>query len=67
MNLATTMQWLVRIRAIDTSLWADDVWAIDSTPVKCGRSRDTTLHGLHAGFAITGAKADELQVLLDII
>jgi len=26
-----------------------------------------TLHGLPAGFAITGAKADELQVLLDII
>jgi len=26
-----------------------------------------TLHGLYAGFAITGAKADELQVPPDII
>jgi hypothetical protein len=74
--------------AIDTSLWADDVWVIDSTRVECGRSRDsvlrsdlagwaqygycashsryfwglrlhllTTLHGLPAGFAITGAKS----------
>jgi len=38
LNLAATMQWLVRIMAIDTSLWADDVWVIDSTPVECGRS-----------------------------
>jgi Transposase DDE domain len=27
----------------------------------------TTLHGLPAGFALTGAKADERQVLLDIL
>jgi len=27
----------------------------------------TTLHGLPAGFAILGAKADELRVPLDII
>ena len=67
MNLAATMKWLVRIMASDTSPWADDVWVIDSTRVECGRSRDATLHGLPAGFAITGAKADELQVLLDII
>ena len=67
MNLAATMQWLVRIMASDTSPWAADVWAIDSTRGECGRSRDATLHGLHAGFAITGAKADELQVPPDII
>ena len=79
---------LTRLLAADTSLWTDDVWVIDSTPVECGRSRDTarrsdlagwaeygycashsryfwglrlhllcTLHGLPAGFALTGAKS----------
>jgi hypothetical protein len=27
--------------AMDTSPWSDDVWVIDSTPVECGRSRET--------------------------
>ncbi len=71
---------------------------IDSTPVECGRSRQTakrsdlagwaeygycashsryfwglrlhlvcTLHGLPVGFALTGAKADERGVLLDLL
>ena len=71
---------------------------VDSTPVECGRSKDTvrrselagyaeygycpsysryfwglrlhlltTLHGLPVGFALTGAKADERQVLLSIL
>ena len=84
--------------AADTSLWTDDVWVVDSTPVECGRSRETakrsdlagwaeygycashsryfwglrlhlvrTLHGLPVGFALTGAKADERQVLLGIL
>jgi hypothetical protein len=89
---------LIRMLAADTSLWADDVWVADSTPVECGRSRETvkrsdlagwaeygycashsryfwglrlhllcTLHGLPVGYALTGAKADERQVLLDIL
>jgi hypothetical protein len=89
---------LIRLLAADTSLWADDVWVVDSTPVECGRSRETArrselagwaeygycashsryfwglrLHllctpgGLPVGFALTGAKADERQVLLDIL
>ena len=97
-KLAATMCWLARILAMDTSLWSDDVWVVDSTPVECGRSRDTTrrsdlagwaqygycashsryfwglrlhllctLHGLPVGFALTGAKADERTVLLDIL
>ena len=96
--LAATMAWLISVLARDTSLWSDDVWVADSTPVECGRSRETarrsdlagwaeygycashsrwfwglrlhlltTLHGLPAGFALTGAKADERQVLLDIL
>jgi hypothetical protein len=89
---------LTRLLAADTSLWSDEVWVADSTPVECGRSRDTarrsdlagwaeygycashsryfwglrlhlltTLHGLPVGFALAGAKADERQVLLDIL
>src|SRR5690348_6119698 len=32
---------LIRLLPADTSLWTDDVWVVDSTPVECGRSRDT--------------------------
>jgi len=87
-----------RALAASTSLWTDDVWVVDSTPVECARSRETvkrsdlagwaeygycashsrwfwglrlhlvcTLHGLPAGFALAGAKADERQVLLGIL
>jgi Transposase DDE domain len=95
---ATLITTLIRALAADTSLWTDDVWVVDSTPVECGRSRGTarrsdlagwaeygycashsryfwglrlhllcTLAGLPVGFALTGAKADERQVLLDIL
>ena len=88
---------VIRALAADTSVWSDDVWVVDSTPVECGRSRETaqrselagwaeygycashsryfwglrlhlvaTLTGLPVGFALTGAKADERQVLLGI-
>lgn len=96
--LAPTLEWLITALACDTSLWTDDVWVVDSTPVECGRSRETTqrsdlagfaeygycashsryfwglrlhliatLHGLPVGFALTGAKADEREVLLSIL
>jgi Transposase DDE domain len=88
----------IRAVATDTGLWTDDVWLVDSTPVECGRSRETTkrsalagwaqygycasysryfwglrlhlvctLHGLPVALALTGAKADERQVLLDLL
>ena len=97
-SLVGTMHWLIGVLARDTSVWTDDVWVVDSTPVECGRSRETakrselagwaeygycashsrffwglrlhllcTLHGLPVGFALTGAKADERSVLLDIL
>jgi len=97
-KLAGTVNWLIKVLARDTTIWTDDVWVIDSTPVECARARDTvrgselagwaeygycaahsryfwglrlhliaTLHGLPIGFALTGAKADERQVLLDIL
>ena len=97
-KLVATVNWLIRQLAVDTSLWSDDVWVVDSTPIECARSRDVvrgsdlagwaeygycashsryfwglrlhliaTLHGLPVAFALTGAKADERQTLLDIL
>lgn len=97
-RLAGTVNWLIAVLARETSVWTDDVWVVDSTPVECARSRDTvrrsdlagwaeygycashsryfwglrlhlvaTLHGLPVAFALTGAKADERQVLLDLL
>lgn len=97
-KLAGTLNWLIGMLGRDTSLWTDDVWVVDSTPVECARSRETvrrselagvaeygycashsryfwglrlhlvaTLHGLPIGYALTGAKADERQVLLDLL
>lgn len=93
-GLITTV---IRVLSADTTLWTDDVWVVDSTPVECGRSKETvkrsdlagwaeygycashsrwfwglrlhlvcTLGGLPIGFALTGAKADERQTLLEI-
>jgi hypothetical protein len=45
---------LIRLLAADTSLWAGDVWVIDSTPVECGRSRDTARRSDLAGWAEYG-------------
>jgi hypothetical protein len=42
---------LIRLLAIDTDLWADSVWLIDSTPVECGRSRQTAQRSDLAGWA----------------
>jgi hypothetical protein len=95
---ADTIRQVIGVLARDTTVWTDDVWVADSTPVECGRSTETakrsdlagwaeygycashsryfwglrlhllcTLHGLPVGFALTGAKADERQVLLDIL
>jgi hypothetical protein len=41
---------LIRLLAADTSLWPDDVWVVDSTPVECGRSRDTARRSELAGY-----------------
>jgi hypothetical protein len=95
---ADLLRYLIGAVARDTALWSDDLWVVDSTPVECGRSRQTakrsalagwaqygycashsryfwglrlhlvcTLHGLPVAFALTGAKADERQVLLDLL
>lgn len=97
-RLGDAMALLIRVLARSTSVWTDDVWVADSTPIECARSRETvhrselagfaeygycashsryfwglrlhlvaTLHGLPVGIAITGAKADERAVLLDLL
>ena len=77
--LITTM---IRMLAVDTTVWTDDVWVVDSTPgwaeygYCASHSRYfwrlrlhlvCTLGGLPVGFALTGAKADERQTLLGIL
>jgi Transposase DDE domain len=53
-KLAVTMCWLTRILAVDTTLWDDDVWVADSTPVECGRSKETVRRSDLAGCAEYG-------------
>ena len=53
-KLAATMIWLIRMLATDTSLWDDDVWVVDSTPVECGRSKETARRSDLAGCAEYG-------------
>jgi Transposase DDE domain len=44
----------IRVLAADTSVWTDDVWVVDSTPVECGRSRETARRSDLAGWAEYG-------------
>jgi hypothetical protein len=92
------LRYFVRALAADTDLWSDTVWIADSTPIECGRSRDTvrrsalagwagygycrshtrwfwglrlhlvcTLHGLPVAFALANPKADEREVLVELL
>jgi len=51
---AFLLRHAIRAVATDTTLWTDDVWIIDSTPVECGRSRETTRRSALAGSAQYG-------------
>jgi len=42
------------ILSTDTTLWTDDVWVVDSTPVECGRSKETVKRSDLAGWAEYG-------------
>lgn len=53
-NAAELIKNVIRILATDTTLWTDDVWVADSTPVECGRSRETTKRSGLAGWAQYG-------------
>jgi Transposase DDE domain len=45
---------VIRMLAMDTSLWSDDVQLVDSTPVQCGCSRETVRRSDAAGWAEYG-------------
>jgi hypothetical protein len=45
---------VIRLLSLDTTLWTDDVWVIDSTPVECGRSRETARRSDLTGWAEYG-------------
>ncbi|CAN5873776.1 IS982 family transposase [soil metagenome] len=51
---AATIGWLITTLARETTLWTDDVWIADSTPVECARSRETAKRSDLAGFAEYG-------------
>ncbi|MFC8955137.1 IS982 family transposase [Streptomyces sp. NPDC057101] len=45
---------VLRALATDTAGWTDDIWVVDSTPVECGRSRETVQRSDLAGWAEYG-------------
>ena len=51
---ASLIRHCIRALAADTSVWTDDVWVVDSTPVECGRSRETAKRSDLAGWAEYG-------------
>ncbi len=51
---AGQLQALIRTVARQTTLWSDDLWMVDSTPVECGRSRETAKRSELSGFADYG-------------
>ncbi|MET8796083.1 hypothetical protein ABZV91_06445 [Nocardia sp. NPDC004568] len=53
-NASTMIVAVIRALATDTTLWTDDVWVVDSTPVECGRSRETVKRSALAGWAEYG-------------
>jgi Transposase DDE domain len=53
-KVAALVTFMIRALAQDTTLWSDDVWVVDSTPVECGRSRDTVKRSDLAGWAQYG-------------
>jgi hypothetical protein len=53
-RLAGTIRRLTGALARDTTMWSDDVWVADSTPVECGRSRETARRSDLAGWAEYG-------------
>ena len=53
-KLVGTLSWLVRALGTRTNMFDDDVWIADSTPVECGRSRETAKRSDLVGFAEYG-------------
>jgi hypothetical protein len=60
---AGTIRSVIRALAQQTALWTDDVWMADSTPVECGRSRETVKRSGLAGWAQYGYCASHARYL----
>src|SRR5918994_3691272 len=45
------LRYFIRALACDTGLWTQTLWVADSTPVECGRSRETVKRSALAGWA----------------
>jgi hypothetical protein len=48
---SSQLSGIIRLLAVDTDCWADDTWVMDSTPIECGRSRETALRSDLVGWA----------------
>ena len=53
-KMITLLMTVIRRLGMDTTLWTDDVWVVDSTPVQCGCSRETVTRSDVAGWAQYG-------------
>jgi len=53
-HAGATMQHIISVLARDCPSWHDDLWLVDSTPVECGRSRETAKRSDLAGWASYG-------------
>ncbi|GAA2744237.1 hypothetical protein GCM10010440_26970 [Kitasatospora cinereorecta] len=62
---AGLIRHVMRELATDTALWTDDVWVVDSTPVECGRSRNTVKRSDLAGWAQYGYCASHTRYFRD--
>src|SRR5918993_741638 len=51
------LRYFIRALACDTGLWTQTLWVADSTPVECGRSRETVKRSALAGWAGYGSCA----------
>ena len=51
---AWQLRVVMRLLASESQSWFDDVWLVDSTPVECGRSRETAKRSDLAGYASYG-------------
>lgn len=52
LGFTSEARWLRHAHAhLDTTLWSDDVWGVDSTPLECDRSRETVKRSDLAGWS----------------
>ncbi len=58
------MQHIITAIARDCPSYTDDLWVVDSTPVECGRSRETVKRSDMAGYASYGYCASHSRLFV---